>query len=392
MINTILGNIAGIVQKYFLFAFFLPTLLFATAVAGAFGAAIGLESTMAAVESSLATRWAWTSSLGAVALVAAAYILSALRESMTQLWAGDAPLIRALLWGWVAMGQARQRRHYMHLRRRSSERSSWEKVLEEFEDHVGATWRSPGITAGPWTRWKLRIRIRLLHPWMSQFSVRARLTVIEQYWVRFDGESLTAEYELLKRRLLDWQQQSSYATQACAAELDRSFGALATVKATRLGNVIDSYNHYAFTRYRIEAELLWPRLQHVIPSSYSDAVQDAKVLLDFGVTMCTLATLYAVLAILIGPWLTYEPTLWSAIGVAALAVARFFYTLSVKSAMQYGDRLRSSFDLFRLELLEQFGVPRPTSLAEERATWEKLSQLVVYGAEVDLAIAGKKSA
>jgi hypothetical protein len=391
MINTILGSIASIVEKNFLFAFFLPVLLFAFAVAAAVVVSIGPDSAVAAVENLSAARWAWTSALGVIVLIVAAYVLSALREWMTQFWAGDAELLRFPLWGWLELGRSIQRSNYLRLRAKSTKQSGWSDVLRQYEDRVGAVWHAGGKQ--PWflDKWLLRIRIGLLHPQMSIAVVRKRLVAISATYQRFDGQALTDEYELLKRRLHDWDEQSSFAIQGDAALLDRSYGALATVKPTRLGNVIDSYNYYAYTRYKIEAELLWPRLQHVMAASYTAAVQDAKVLLDFGVTMCTLATLYALLALLAGPWLAYDPWLWGLSALTALLVARFFYALSVKAAMQYGDRLRSSFDLFRLDLLKQLGFVRPTKLSAERDTWQKISQLMVYGTEIDLDIAPLKS-
>lgn len=391
MINTILGNIASIVEKYFLFAFFLPVVLFACALAGGIVVSIGPDSAIAAVENLSAARWAWTSALIVIVLILVAYVLSALREAMTQLWSGDAALTRLILWGWIKLGKASQRAAYRRLRTASSGQSDWADVLREYEDEVGKVWHSAGKAAGPWSRWIMRIRIRMLHPQMSIDLVRKRLLPIVAMYKKFDGNSLKREYELLKRRLIDWDERSNFAIQGCAALLDRSYGALATVKPTRLGNIIDSYNYYAYTRYKIQAELLWPRLQHVIPASYNTAVQDAKVILDFAICMCTLATLYAVLALLAGPWLAFDPWLWGISAAVALLVARFFYGLSVSAAMQYGDRLRSSFDLFRLDLLKQLGFGRPSKLSEERETWQKLSQLVVYGTDIDLDIAPEKT-
>jgi hypothetical protein len=80
MINTVLGNIASIVEKYFLFAFFLPVVLFACALAGGIVVSIGPDSAIAAVENLSAARWAWTSALLVIVLVLAAYVLSALRK------------------------------------------------------------------------------------------------------------------------------------------------------------------------------------------------------------------------------------------------------------------------------------------------------------------------
>jgi hypothetical protein len=391
MINTILGNIASIVEKNFLFSFFLPVLLFACAIASAVVISIGPDPAIASIENLSAARWAWTSALVVIGLIVTAYVLSALRESMTQFWSGDAPLTSIALWGWIKLGTAIQRSLYKQLRAASAGQSRWADVLRTYEDDVRAVWKPTGNSAGCFVRWALRIRIKMLHSKMSIALVQRRMAVIVNTYKKYDGNSLKVEYELVKRQIIDWDEQSNFAIQGYASLLDRSYGALATVKPTRLGNIIDSYNYYAYTRYKIQADLLWPRLQYVIAASYTTSVQDAQALLDFGISMCTLGLLYTVLALMAGPWLVLDPVFWAINAGVALLVSRLFYELSVKAAMQYGDRLRASFDLFRLDLLKQLGFGRPTKLSEERETWQKLSQLVVYGADIDLPIAAEKS-
>jgi hypothetical protein len=386
VINTILGSIASIVERNFLLGFFLPILLFFAALAAAVGVSIGLDSVLALVEALTATRWAWTSAAVVIGLVVAAYVLSALSESMTQFWTGESPLACFMFWGWLRAGVALQRRQYLKLRDRSRSVSPWRDLLSHFEDEVGKVWASRALQPGIFVRKLLDFRISLLHPRMSPKLVKERLKAVVAVFAKYDGNALTEEYGLVKRHLLDWDDQNNFGVQEDVADLDRSFGTFASVKPTRLGNMIRSYNYYAFTRYQMEAEILWPRLQHVIPASYAASVAESKALLDFAISMSTLSALFAGLALIAGPWLAYDPLLWGSCGLVAMFLARFFYGLAVKSASQYGDRLRSSFDLFRLDLLKQLGFARPTKFAEECEMWQKLSQLMVYAKPADLEI------
>jgi hypothetical protein len=41
--------------------------------------------------------------------------------------------------------------------------------------------------------------------------------------------------------------------------------------------------------------------------------------------------------------------------------------------------IRSSFDLFRLDLLKQLGLERPKDYGEEFSTWYSLNELIVLG-------------
>ena len=388
MINTILGNIASVVEKEFLFASFLPTLLFIGALAATGGSVLGMHAALSVIENMSATRLAWTSSAAVIVLVVIAYVLSALRVWMTHFWSGDGSwLYQALFGGLVMVGESWQRRRFRTWRRKADLRRDWTATLQTFEDRVRPLWSN----RNPKPRWYaiavLNWRIRRVHRWLSPEFATRRLEVIADTFSRYTGDTLQEQYETVKRRLLDWDEEDSFESQATHVRLDRSFGSLATVKATRLGNVIESYNYYAFKRFDIEAELVWPRLEHVVPDSFAARVKEAKITMDFFITLCTMTSLYTGLALLVGPWILYNRPLWVLVAAAAATLARFFYLMGVDAAIQYGDRLRSCFDLFRLELLKKLGFGRPVSLAAERALWQKFSQLITYGAQTDLPVA-----
>ena len=115
-------------------------------------------------------------------------------------------------------------------------------------------------------------------------------------------------------------------------------------------------------------------------------VREPKILLDFAVTMATISVVLALGLLTVGPWLWFDFRFWGTIAAVQLVAAGFFYFLSVDAATQYGDMIRSCFDLFRLDLLKQLQFKRPILLTEERTRWEKISQLIVYGQETSLEI------
>ena len=387
MINTILGTIASVVEKDFLFAAFLPAIIFLTAVAGTFGMVIGAEPLLAVIESTSAARLLWASTATVIGLIVMAYVLRAMVGHFTRAWSGDTALLRTVLWGWSEIGKEFQRRRYERLRRESTQVSRWSDVLHHFESQARIYWAVRPQNPSWWRRFLFGFRIYRLHPQMSKEIAIERVTTLARMFDDVNGNALTVEYGNIKRRLLDWHEQDSYKFQACSASLDRGYGALAAVKPTRLGNVIESYNYYAFTRFSMEAELIWPRLEHVIPEPFSRKIRDAKVLLDFMVTLSTLALVYAGLALFIGPWLLNVPVTWSIVAAISVLVAVFFYRLSIDVAIQYGDGIRAAIDLFRLDLLQKLGFGRPATLNDERALWRKYSQLIVYSSAVQIDIA-----
>jgi hypothetical protein len=80
----------------------------------------------------------------------------------------------------------------------------------------------------------------------------------------------------------------------------------------------------------------------------------------------------------------YFEFLWVILRYLALAALGFlsfyfFYNASIFSVGSFGFMIRSSFDLFRLDLLKKFGLERPKDSIEEFDSWDKLNELVVLG-------------
>lgn len=229
--------------------------------------------------------------------------------------------------------------------------------------------------------------IRSLDFSMSRSDVEASLQseIIEMFRI-YDGESLTDVYNHVIRLCQDWNQKEQAILASNRARLDRRFGSIASIRATRLGNVVEAYKAYAYKRYRIEGDVFWPHLQHVVPDEFRVRLDDTRIMLDFALTMATLSVAYAMLAIFVGPWLTASMPFWITVFGVGLLLAYLFYRLAVFLAEQFGDLVRAAYDLFRLRLLEKFGRTWPQTLEQEREKWSQLSRLVVYGFEADASL------
>jgi hypothetical protein len=387
MINTILSAITGVFQKDFLFASFLPALILLSWAVGIVIGVFGIEYVFSAYEALDAAQQAGLATLTTLTIIVTAYLLNALRGIFIQIWSGESRLFNAIFLGPVKLAERLQSRRFLKLRGLIREHTDWLDLAEEFRVATKtAGWSAskpqPGLVMGK----LIMFRAKTLHRGMSESAIREKLSDLAVYFERYSGEALKPLYERVVRELTDWTEQDSYTLQRCCARLDRRFGTVATIRATSLGNVIEAYNHYGYKRYRLEAELFWSRLKKVIPSGYMNQVREPKILLDFAVTMATISLFLAFGLLTVGPWLWFDFRIWGTIAVVQLVAGAFFYFLSVNAATQYGDMIRSCFDLFRLDLLRQLQFERPSSLKEERTLWERISQLVVYGDEIDLRI------
>jgi hypothetical protein len=390
VINTVLSGITSAFSKDFLFASFLPAILLMVAVGGAVTIAVGWDAVDVTAENLTATQMGAFSAGGMLIGVVIAYLLSAMRGTFIQFWSGEAPALRWLAGSFLRIGEWIQRRRFDRLRERADRASYWLDVLDAFEATARQNWNRGTSGASRFRSWLVKRQARALHYEMSKEAAKAHVVTSAGCFAKYNNVDFV--FALVKRRLTDWDEIDKLSGQKYAARLDREFGTVATIRATRLGNIIESYNHYAHKRYRLEAEVFWPRLRSVIPETYYALVQESKILLDFATTMASISVAFGLGALAGGPWLWEKPAFWIGIAAVAAASAAFFYMLSVNSAVQYGDVIRSCFDLYRLDLLAALQFERPTSLDAERSRWEKVSRLVVYATPEDLAIAPKEPA
>jgi hypothetical protein len=150
---------------------------------------------------------------------------------------------------------------------------------------------------------------------------------------------------------------------------------------TTLGNLLLSAELYPFDRYGVDAVRMWPRLYHVIPEPLRNSMADARASMEFMLAVSFLAGLYTPLAsvtliIWAGPISWFAASLCGGTLVAVLA-----YVGALAPAAVYGSHVRTAYDLHRLELLESLGLPRPSTLAEEKRTWRAVTAFLDGGAQ-----------
>ena len=159
---------------------------------------------------------------------------------------------------------------------------------------------------------------------------------------------------------------------------------------TRLGNVIRSFEYYSDREYGIDSIEIWPRLVAVIPKDYAVSIDDAKTTFDFMLNCSLLSLLLGVLILAAG--LTYPsalssftPALYWIVKIVSLALlSYFFYRLSMERAHSWGLLVKSSFDLYRWDLLKQLGYSQqPKHRLDERKLWEEISRQAIYGDRFD---------
>ncbi|MDQ6659504.1 MAG: hypothetical protein M3Z24_00900, partial [Chloroflexota bacterium] len=198
------------------------------------------------------------------------------------------------------------------------------------------------------------------------------------------------------------------------------------IMPTRLGNVLKAAELYSWKRYRLDAVIIWSRLESGIPDAFSTTLQDAKTSLDLMTTLSAFILLFGLpLAVWTAlkttgvlPWwipltltlLALSLRLFLPAGLAALAfilaliliftvphpallivqlqvllsllvgISLLFwisYQNAVQAALGYGEKIKSAIDLYRWQVLEGLHLELPKDFEEERKIWETVEGLLV---------------
>ena len=148
-----------------------------------------------------------------------------------------------------------------------------------------------------------------------------------------------------------------------------------------MGNMAESVRSYARSRYEINLDSIWSRLQKLIQADdkFYAALIDAKTQLDFLISLFWLTMLFTVI------WLSvlfYIRVSWFAfglVGVIGAGLTAIWYKTAAQNYLAFADILRTSIDLFRFDLLAALHSKLPSSSEHERQIWVRLNQLIGYG-------------
>jgi hypothetical protein len=151
------------------------------------------------------------------------------------------------------------------------------------------------------------------------------------------------------------------------------------IMPTRLGNILKAAEAYPGDkrRYGMDAVFFWPRLLAVVPDSTRADLSDARASMAMLLNVCTLSFALAVGSLIALAVLDIRvATAFWAVGAGGLLLSFLAYRSALGPAGVYADLVRSSFDLYKADLLTKLGFALPANLADERQLWTDLGQLL----------------
>lgn len=148
------------------------------------------------------------------------------------------------------------------------------------------------------------------------------------------------------------------------------------LRPTRFGNVVRAAETYATDerRYGMDAVFFWPRLLAVMPDGTRTLLANARASMELMVITSALATVLALVTLVLGPLTGVPAATWTSAAIISGLVARITYAAAVRGAVTYGELVRTSFDLYRWDLLRSMGFQPPQDLPVERALWKAVGQ------------------
>ncbi len=153
------------------------------------------------------------------------------------------------------------------------------------------------------------------------------------------------------------------------------------VAPTALGNIAESINSYALTRYSINLEAFWSRLQKVIQGDdkFYATLLDAKTQLDFLIALFWMTAAFTATWFFILLFAGASVLAFLVVALAGPLLCVLFYKLALQNYLAFADTLRTSVDIYRLDLLKALHVQLPDDMSSECQTWEDLNRIIGYG-------------
>ncbi len=185
--------------------------------------------------------------------------------------------------------------------------------------------------------------------------------------------------------LLNYRQFHFPGARPSAPEKKKGPSTSSLLAPTSMGNIGRTIRSYALTRYQLDLDILWTRLQSALQkdgAAYFSSLQDSKAQLDCTVTMVWLSAIFTLLWTVALLYFCADSTMmeFRVVGISGTVATIISYWLACSSYRTFADVVRSCVDLFRLKVIDGLSLPQPYGSEEERELWRRVGDAIGYGA------------
>jgi hypothetical protein len=165
-----------------------------------------------------------------------------------------------------------------------------------------------------------------------------------------------------------------------AARLDKSYPhKREALLPTRVGNAIRAFEQHSNVRWGLDGVTVWPRIEALLGVDEREPLVDAKisfyVFLNASVGAFVVGVCLAIDKAVNAPGTAWEWALYATPFLAGYVL----YRAAIGPAVEWGDSVRASIDLHRLDLYEKLGVRAPTSFSDERQLAVRVNKALLFG-------------
>jgi hypothetical protein len=167
--------------------------------------------------------------------------------------------------------------------------------------------------------------------------------------------------------------------------------------STSFGNANRAFEEYSASVYDVEAIIIWPRLNALLPKSLIAALDDARSQVNCFANVVFLSVCVLCIRLvawcgegisraIFGPATPYGTASWASVAIGTLGVAALLaiiwacYRMAVERTYAFGDQVKVAFDLYLPQLPAKLGLTYPDDNKGRRDFWAALEETYYFHA------------
>ena len=151
------------------------------------------------------------------------------------------------------------------------------------------------------------------------------------------------------------------------------------VAPTSLGNAFAIIEDYPYERYGMDGVLFWPRIRPLISENYQAILDTQKISLDMLLNLSLASAVLGLESIILALTQPSGGALIWIVATAGLLLSWLFYRSGVAAARSMVPIITKCFDIYRGQLLQEYGLELPDNIEDEYRLWLRLAAFIRRG-------------